>query len=302
MRFLLFTILLYLAACQNPELEQQQFLFLGHPYQWGDSARIDQRLEQLDLAAFDQIWLGGDVCSHTTAKESTLNYLDSIFDLGSANTHWTLGNHDVYHGNLDFITKRTNKNTFYTVYSEGICLLVLNTNLFHIYPGLPAQENCNEKQAQLDLIRQVCDTIAEARQLILLHHVSLLNELRSEEDGSIPEIFNLNPQTVRATCDSSSNFTELVYPWLCEVAQRGIPVTLVGGDLGMNAKAFEFTTQEGIKILGSGINNSLNPKNAPDYVKNFDPDQVLLFEYFPETGKLDWDFVLLSDLPTRPLR
>lgn len=296
MKFFLLLLPMFLLSCSDsPEIERK-FIFLGHTYEWGDSTRIDKRLEKLDYSIYDQIWLGGDISSHTTLKESTVAYIDSIFDLSSEQTHWTLGNHDVMHGNLEYITQRTKRNTFYSDYFEGICLVVLNTNLFHIYPGTPPQKNCEEKAAQLQLLEEVADSISKAKHLIILHHLALFNELRIDADGKANQAFNMNAQYIRASCDSTSDFTTIVYPWLTKVQSRGIQVTLIGGDLGMQAKQYEFTSQEGIKILGSGINNSVNPKYAPGYVKNFDPDRILIVKYFPESGKLDWDFLLLNDL------
>ena len=105
-------LLSLIVSCSSPLPEEKTYLFLGHPYDWKDGYRIDPRLEQLDLQTYDQIWLGGDVCSRTTEKESTLEYLDSLFDLGSDRLHWTLGNHDVMFEQEHFITNRTGKNDF----------------------------------------------------------------------------------------------------------------------------------------------------------------------------------------------
>ena len=188
------------------------------------------------------------------------------------------------------------RNTFYSTYFDGICLLVLNTNLFHMHPGDPPQKNCAEKQAQLDLIKTVCDTIKEADHLVVLHHFGLLNELKKDNNGKIMKVFNANIMNIRATCDPASDFTKVVYPWLEAVQNRQTQVTLIGGDFGMKAKEFAYTTKAGIKILGSGINNSMNPKYAPEYVTNFDPDKVLILRHFPKIGKLDWDFKVLNDM------
>lgn len=297
LRFFQLSLICFLfSACTDDQVEERQYLFLGHPYKWGDATKIDSRLEALTWSDYDQIWLGGDVCSKTTEKESTVEYLDSIFDLGAPTLHWALGNHDVLFDNVHYITDRTGRNTFYSTYFDGICLLVLNTNLFHVYPKAPPQKNCEEKQAQLDLIQNICDTIKQADHLIILHHLGLFTELKTRDDGSIIKAFNMDVENIRATCDSNSYVTKLVYPWLEQVTQRGVEVTLIGGDVGMTAKEFAYTTEEGIRLLGSGINNSVNPKYAPEYVKTFDPDKVLIIKHFPKTGKLDWDFKLLNNL------
>lgn len=85
----------------------------------------------MSMSCFHQVWLGGDVCAETTADASTLNYLDGLFDLKSPQTHWTLGNHDVRNGSLDWITAATGRPTYYAAYINDITLLVLNSSLAH---------------------------------------------------------------------------------------------------------------------------------------------------------------------------
>lgn len=284
-------------ACQQEAPVFKEYIFLGHPYQWGDSVRVDERLEKLDFSLYDQVWLGGDVSSKTTLKPSTIDYIDSLFDLGSDRLQWTLGNHDVMYGNLHLITERTGRNTFYTTYFDNICLLVLNTNLFYMMPwGTPPQENCEEKQAQLDLIKTVTDTVKDAQHLVILHHFGLLNELKKDRKGQLMEVFNANLNHIRTTCDSTSDFTKTVYPWLEKVQKRGVQVSLIGGDFGMKAKEFVYKTNEGIYLVGSGINNSVNPEHAPEYVTNFDPDKVLIVRNNLSSGKIEWHYEVLNEL------
>jgi hypothetical protein len=271
------------------------YLFLGHPYDWNQPDRIDYRLERLEFAQYDQIWLGGDVCSHLTEKPETLEYLDSLFDLGSERMHWSLGNHDIMHGNVEWITEKTGRPAFYTTWVDGICLMVLNTNLFWFFPDDPPAIDCAEKERQLEMIFRVADTVSAASHLVILHHHALFNELKINASGNRIEVFNINPVPVRATCDPESDFTAIVYSRLEKAQRRGVQVVLVGGDFGMQAKEFEFRTQEGIWMLGSGINNSLDPRYAPEYVTTFDLDKVLVFKHFPKKRKLEWKFVKLEN-------
>ncbi len=291
-----FFIGLCLSACQSHEAPEKTILVLGHPYDWKVGNRLDPRLEQMDFSRFDQIWLGGDVCGQLTQSPETIEHLDSLLDFSSGRVHWTLGNHDIMYGNEHYITNKTKRPTFYSSWEDGICLLVLNTNLFWLKPWASPQENCAEKQAQMNLIRQVTDTVQKAAHLIIFHHHSLLNELKTDNRGNPIKAFNVDPKRVLMTCDSNSNLTNWLYPRLIEVQKRGIKVILIGGDLGMKAKKFEFTTEEGIILLGTGINNSLDKNNPPDYVTNFEPDQVLLLQHEPREGKLWWEFVFLNDL------
>lgn len=295
--FLLLAGLLALPGCQKDlPAPSFRYLFLGHPYDWLFTDRVDPRLAYLQRDSFQGIWLGGDVCSRTTQSPTTLSYLDSLFQLDAASTHWAIGNHDILEGDESLIPIVTQRPTFYTVDQNGICLLVLNTNLLWHYDWAPPQEDCERKQAQMDLIRQVCDTVQDASHLVILHHHSLFNELKVNEQGDTLRSGNINGMPIRTGCDPQSDFTETVYPQLVRVQERDVQVVCVGGDYGMVTKQSSFTTDEGIKLLGSGINNSLNMDYPPDYVKNFNPDSVLIFEHKPHERSLEWSFHHLGDL------
>ncbi len=291
-----FLALLSAVSCAEPAPDKE-YLFLGHPYHWQQPYRVDPRLEALDLSRFSGIWLGGDVCSRTTEQRATLAYLDSLFRLKNPASHWTLGNHDLMYGHPEWITEATGRPSYYVAPLDDLCILVLNTNLmWHHEWGQPA-EDCTEKRAQLNLIRQLCDTLQYASHLVVLHHHALLNELKRGPQGDTLRPFNLNAIPVRAGCPPEEvSFTELVYPWLTQVQQRGIQVVMAGGDFGMNAKTFSYRTPEGIWLLGSGINNSLDKNYVPEYVTNLNPDSVLVFRHHPETRRLNWSFVRLGDL------
>ncbi len=283
-------------ACRIPPDEEKTYIFLGHPYDWQDWYGIDPRLEAMDFSSFDQVWLGGDVCSRTTYQASTLDYLDSIFDLSSERLHWTLGNHDIKYGNIHFITDKTKRNTFYTQTFDDLCLLVLNTNLFRFFPAKQLQDDCDEREKQLELIREVTDTISSASHLVIMHHHAIMSDLRADSSGRIPDLFNTNYPDIQASCDSAFYLTDFLYPRLQDVKNRGVEVVLVGGDLGMRSKQCEFWTKDSIAILGSGINNSLEFETAPDYVTSFEKDKVLLFHRNMQTRKLEWEFVVLDEL------
>ena len=293
--FTYFLVLSFFSCQDTPEIEKD-YLFLGHPYDWQDWYKIDPRLEKLDYSQFDQVWLGGDVCAATTKKKGTIEYLDSIFDLGSNKLQWTLGNHDVKFENIDLITNKTHRNTFYTTSFDDLTLLVLNTNLFNFFNSKPAQEKCEEKIAQLAMIKSVTDTISASSHLVILHHASILNELKKDTLGQIPDIFNINYGNIQATCDSASYLTEWLYPKLKKVRKRGVKVMLIGGDLGMRAKEYSFMTPDSIVLLGSGINNSVNFEEAPEYVINFEKDKVLILHRNVTRKTLEWEFVLLDSL------
>ncbi len=298
-RYFFYSILLLAASLIFPGCEKdtsQRILFLGHPYDWRTGDRVDPRIEALDLSVYDQIWLGGDVCGQTTKLPATLDYLDTLFHLSSSQTHWAWGNHDVLFGNTDSIRAHTGKADFYASWQDGYCLLVLNTNLFWYYPSSPPQQDCEAKAAQIALIKAVTDSIQQASHLVILHHHALFNEYKTDTPGNPADAFNGTTIPIRATCDSTSDLTQMVYPWLTAVQQRGVQVVLIGGDFGMRAKTFAQQTPEGIWMLGSGINNSLEARFVPDYVTSFAPDQVLILSYNRRKRTLDWVFEPLNNL------
>ncbi|MCB0579844.1 MAG: metallophosphoesterase [Phaeodactylibacter sp.] len=272
----------------------ERYIFLGHPYDWNSTDRVDPRLERLDYSAYRQVWLGGDVCARTAEHPEALPYLDSLFDL--KNGHWALGNHDYDYGDPQVILDFLQRPSFYTRWQDGYCLMVLNTNFFWPYPSNPPQRDCEQKAAQWAMVRSVTDTIREASHLVILHHLGVFNDLKVDEKGDTLRAFNVNAAPLYGTCDPDSEITGAVYPWLAEVQKRGVQVVLIGGDVGMQAKQFEFRTPEGIWMLGSGINNTVNQEYAPEYVKDFGPDKVLLLEYDKGKRELSWSFVDLDGL------
>ncbi len=293
--FLFFGLFLWINSCQRVDTSHQ-YIFLGHPYDWNAPDKVDPRLAKLDYDLFDQIWLGGDICSHLTQKKSTLDYVDDIFDLSSPNTLWTLGNHDVLEGNTQWISDHTHRPFFYTIWQDGICIMVLNTNLFWYYDSPPPQENCREKDRQMEMMQSVLDTIQDASHLVILHHLALLGDIRKNEKGTIPDSFNINPAIIHPSCDSNLLLKNWWYPQLVKVQNRGVDVIFVGGDFGMRARKFEFHSKEGVVFLGSGINGSLKREFAPEYVTSFGRDFVLIFEHHPNIHKLDWQFCDLDSL------
>ncbi|MCB0706338.1 MAG: metallophosphoesterase [Saprospiraceae bacterium] len=288
--------LLLFAACGTGSEPLQRILFLGHPYQWhADGKRIDYRVEATDRNQFDKLWLGGDLCAKATAELSTLQYLDSLLDLGSPSVHWSLGNHDIQFGHLDWIKAATGRPNFYQSWEDGYTLLVLNTNIFTWYNASPADSLCTEMANQIRMIQAVCDTISQSSHLVILHHQCLLTDELSGGETDLARVFNYYQPDFKVLCTpDTATFTAVIYPALQRVQQRGVQVVLVGGDMGMRAKKFEYQTPDGIWFLGAGINNSVPDDFRPEYITNFEPDQVLLFKY--SQGQLSWQFEDLNTI------
>lgn len=276
---LLFSACTYDTLTPSPPrpVEKKGILFLGHIYD--TPSTIDPRIEQLKLQQYEQIWLGGDVCSETTKEFSTIQYLDSIFDLSDPNTHWAVGNHDIRNGNEEWITDATGRDLFYTHTTDGMTLLVLNTNV--------NRTECDQIEAQYDLMQQVLDTISESSHLfVLMHHVvwgdvdQNMNAIRAANAGS---------SWMRFRCTGATQFQRSVYPMLKEVQARGVQVMVISGDGGQkNDKTYEYLTEDGIWFLISGINN-VNISDPIERAK-LPPDRILYLEIDPVSRRLRWEF------------
>ena len=294
--FFLFFICLAHFSCERPSASKT-YLYIGHAYQWGveEDNRVDFRIEKLDLKKYDQIWLGGDLCARTTSDPKTLDYLDELFDLSNPDHHWSLGNHDVLQGNLQYIQNKTRRPSFYSRHFDKITLAVLNTNFNH--PQVPNEgDDCAEMEQQFQMLQNICDTISTSSHLMLLHHHNLLTNTIARNSLEIDTIFHFNRPTLSIRCNSDKTFENTIYPMLETVQQKGIQVILVAGDVGQRVKEFEYKSPEGIIFLGSGINNSVEKEWAPEWVRNFNPDKLLLFHHDMKTHSLSWEFKELNKL------
>jgi len=285
---LLFIPLLLISACKKTEFIDtdvevkfnKSYVFLGHIYE--TNSTIDPRVAALDYSKYDGIWLGGDVCAETTLEEETLEMLDLQFDLSNPTTHWTLGNHDIRSGNINWITNKTLRPTYYTTSFDGITLMVLNSMFFYGgYDTLSVNK-------QFEMIQNVCDTIQNSSHLVLLtHHMvwnivvpgsrNLANLDRSDT------YFNLNP---------AQHYEHSVYPLLEQVEARGVDVIHIAGDFGQKAAKLEALTASGVQYIGSGItsNTLYHSTNSTHGI----PDSILVMHHDILQRELTWEFVQLD--------
>ncbi len=285
---ILIVLLLFLISigCSKSNLDRYlekdhfEYLFLGHTYQ--NANTIDHRLLDIDLDYYDQIWLGGDICSETTAAVETLDYLDEIFDLSNPKTHWALGNHDIRNGNVHWITEKTQRPTFYTTSFHGICLIVVNTNFGHggVYDTIQLNQ-------QFDLIKNVCDTIQESSHLIILSHAVMWRGINQVEH--VFDAANAEFSYTLVHISPNKKFADGIYPMLQQVSDRGIKVINIAGDFGQKNTQFEAVTADGIHFIGSGITS--NTSYNEQFPSNGKPDKILVLHHNPKTKKITWRFV-----------
>jgi Calcineurin-like phosphoesterase len=295
--FFFLSFLWFVSSCHSdPKPQTKKYLFLSHIYQWGvaDNNRIDYRFEGFDFKYYDQIWLGGDLCARTSESPATLEYLDSIFNLSSDRTHWALGNHDLIKGDVNFITEKTHRKTYYSDFFNGIGIVVLNTTEFYHPQYQPKNFECALLDRQLQMLENIADTIKRASHLIVLHHLPLLNNQMTDDSLDIGKLFNYYHPEYLTSCKIPSTFEKVFFPIFKKIQKKGVQVITIGGDLGQRSKEFEYRSKEGIYFLGSGINNSAIAFNLPDYVTNTSPDKLLIFKHDISKKELSWEFVELN--------
>ena len=270
----------------------EDYLVLGHCYQHGTWQHIDKRLEQLYLPEYEMLLLGGDISAELTEDSTYLPTLDQKLDLGSEKTLWAVGNHDTRNGNVDWITNITGRKTYLAHYHKGITFLVLNT-CFRNEQAPPLHESCDEMREQVELIRQVTDTIRQSSHLVVLkHHVVWGETVAPLYHG----VSNYRMPRWQFLCDSASSFDTLIYPMLSNVQKRGVQVICLAGDMGMYGKEFEKVTHDGIVFLVTGINNSANKKIRAKFHYNGHADKVLVLHHDTTSHELTWGFYKLNVL------
>ncbi|MDD5506924.1 MAG: hypothetical protein PHD25_01165 [Bacteroidales bacterium] len=247
-----------------------RYIFMGHIY--SSDHKIDPRVEQLDLSGYEGIWLGGDVQSEATLEYSTLQYIDSIFDLTSPTTYWALGNHDARNGNLEWLKEFTGRETYFTHYNKGITSIVMNTNL--------VPTDCENIEKQYKILMDVCDTIHFSSHLVLIMHHGIW---RGVPNLPNPAAYSHSDFVYwNSNCDSSgSTFVKTIYPRLVEVKKRGTEVICIMGDT--SGTPFSMDSVDEIHFMACGLNNS--PLNA-----------VLILEYHLSSRTMNWQFHNLDSL------
>jgi hypothetical protein len=245
--------------------EQWEYLFLAHPrHNNKDLQRVDSAVEKINFDRFDMVLLGGDLTANSSREDSSLTYLDGIFNLGSPQTLLAPGNHDV--DNLPLLLQYTGRPSFYSYHQNGVTFVVWDTQ----------KDKCNIYDEQLDILQNIADTLTHSDQLVIIHHKLLWLPGHPELEPQIGQLSNagLCPYEF---CLFENNFWQDVYPLLQQVKAKGKQVILIGGDMGFRSKYFEYQTLEGIVFLGSGID------------QGDDDNEVLIFKKDSETRILRWE-------------
>ncbi len=252
-----------------------KFIFIPHPRSESkDIQRVAPGIEEIDFNKYDVIMLGGDLTYYTSDKRSTLEYCDSLFDLGNPNTLWTFGNHDVQSGNRNLIKEFTARDSYYSFYRDGVTFIVLDTE-----ESANGFDNTFIKGDQMLMIKNVCDSITQSKHLIILHHRLIWMINNDYLKDRLTDSIAASSRTMDTT-----NFYSEIYPLIQKVKNKGIPVKVLGGD--KSKINIEYSPEDSITFyavrLASDFHDSIN--------------NVLNMEYNILDKTLDCFFVPLNSI------
>jgi len=252
---------------QNPDLK---FILVPHPR---SEDKVQQsvlpQIEKINYFLYDMVLLGGDLCYYTSINRTSMNYCDSLFNLDSPNTLWTMGNHDLNSPSL--VAEYTKRPRFYSYYRDSITFLVLDT-----------EENASGFSSshilgnQLQMIKNVSDTISNSGYLVVLHGRLLWmigNEYFVTKIDSVAE-------STRQL--DTSNFYQEVYPLLQKVKSRRIKVICLGGD--KSKINIEYFPEDSIGFYTSTM--------APEFEDSV--NHVIVFDYFKSENRMEREFIPLN--------
>ena len=200
-----------------------------------------------------------------------MDYCNNLFNLGSPNTLWTMGNHDLSSPAL--VEEYTGRKRFYTYFRDGITFMVLDTELDS--EGFKSSFISGD---QLEMIKTVSDTISTSGSMIVLH-----GRLLWMVDN--PAFYEKIDSVAESTKQlDTTNFFQEVYPLLQIISNKGINVYCLGGD--KSKINIEYFTEDNIVFLTSTM--------APEFPDSI--NDVMVFKYNQNTSFLSWNFVRLDKI------
>lgn len=271
-KYLILLIFLLSGTVFSQQEPLKKYIFIPHPR--NDVADIQgsiKAIELIDFTKFDMILLGGDLAYHTTVSRVSMDHLNSIYNLSNENTLWTIGNHDLANPNL--ITEYTGRPRHYAYNKDNITFLVLDTEI-----GSNAFASSHITEPQVEMIRNVIDTIANSRYLILLHH-RLLWMIGDE-------YFKLKIDSVGESTRQldTSNFNQIVFPLLQQAKKKGIQVICLGGD--KSKINFQYSPEDSITYIASTM--------GPEFADSV--NDVLILSHDLIKDSISWNYLPLSEV------
>jgi len=255
MKYIIFLLLSLstIFGCVKPEIEAplvptEKILHIAYTRS-NTPGLIHEKLRDIPLENYKMHLLGGDLDVFTSENSQNMENWDQLFNLSAETTLWTLGNHDI--NNRDIIEDFTKRPSFYTYTSHDITFLVLDTELASSYII----------GDQLEMIKNVTDTLTESKNLIVLTHKLLWLQGNEDLEFFLETVPNGEPGDCEY-CTPPNNFYEEVYDHLVNVQNRGTKVWCIAGDIGKKVTKFDYTLPEGIRLLASGVNITQEDNNV----------------------------------------
>jgi hypothetical protein len=258
-----------------------KFIFVPHPRSEDQAHQsVYPGIAEIDFAKYDVIMLGGDITYSTSKDSETLAYCDNLFNIRSPNTLWSLGNHDVQSGHRDLIKRFTGRESYYSYSRDGITFIVLDTEL-----DANSFSSTFIKGNQLQMIKDVCDTITDSRYLILLHHRFMWMINNDYFKSRLTDSIAASSRSMDTT-----NFYSDIYPLLQKVKSKGIQVLVFGGDKSKINVAY--SPEDSITFYAARL-----AADIPDNMNN-----VIVLSYSLQNKELTCSFVPLTEISTSVAR
>lgn len=270
----LLLLLLVLVLPASPQSGSKDFSFIFVPHPRSDSRQVQTVLpsiSKIDFSLYHMTLLGGDLTYYTSINRVSMDYLDSLFQLGSPNTLWTFGNHDL--NNRSLIAEYTGRPSWYTCNRAGITFLVMDTE-WDANGFVSSFISGN----QLEMFRNVCDTLNHASWLILLHHRLLWMIGNPDFATRIDSVGESTRQL------DTTNFYQDIYPLLQQVKKKGIRVLCLGGD--KSKINIRYSPEDSIYFLASTM--------GPEFADSV--NHVVILNYDSISGDLQWKYVSLAEV------
>jgi hypothetical protein len=198
-----------------------KFIFIPHPRTEDNvNESVIPGIAKIDFTKYAVKMLGGDITNSTSKNRATLSYCDNLFDLKNPNTLWSFGNHDVQSGNRALIKEFTGRDSYYSYNRDGVTFIVLDTEL-----DAAGFTRTFIKGDQLQLVKNVCDTIKNSNFLILLHSRFMWMINNDYFKTRLTDSIAASSRSMDTT-----NFYADIYPLLQKVKAKGIQILVLGGD------------------------------------------------------------------------
>ena len=202
--FIVFIILL--DSCKKPLSSPfQTYIYLSH-IRFNNNRNIYAKLYDVDYSKYNMILLGGDLSKDSFKEQNMLSHLDSIFDLKSPNTLWSVGNHDETSSKKFYET--TGKNKYHAYGRDDVVFITLDS-----------QDSLSSIVGeQKEFLFSVLDTVQSSSILIMSHKLIFMNG-HPIMDSKISKVCNANKGDCYY-CHNPNNFQEEIYPKLVELRKK----------------------------------------------------------------------------------